>query len=99
MSRGMAVLLARSVSFSFLLAQYDEWALLGPSPDSATPFGSHQVVHSCFAGEVMRILHASRRGSTALEVTSPAVAGASTAASTRKRIGRVGSCIRRRMSV
>src|SRR4051812_39643329 len=55
----------------------------------------------------MRILQASRRGSTALEVTSPggavavavAVAVASIVASTSQWIGRRGCCIRRRMSV
>src|SRR5690349_13180280 len=63
MSSGIALLLARRDSFSFLLAQYEECTLLGPSPDSATPFGSHHVVHSCVAGAVMRILQASMRGS------------------------------------
>src|SRR5689334_25432772 len=74
MSSGMADLLAFSVCRSFLLAQCEEWTLLGPSPESATPLGSHHVVHSCLAGAVMRIRQASSRGSTALEVTSPATA-------------------------
>src|SRR5690349_5213842 len=94
-SSGIAVLLARRDSFSFLLAQYEECTLLGPSPDSATPLGSHQVVHSCFAGAVMRILQASIRGSTALEVTSPpAAVPASNPASASRRKGCLESCIR-----